>query len=758
MSSYDLRKLNDKEFEILTADIVSTDLGRRVERFKLGRDLGVDGRFFVVGKEEAIIQAKHWARSGYDALLRHLGTVERPKIDRLKPARYFLLTSVPLSRVNKQEIAKILTPHIKSENDIWGEADIQDFLTRNTELVKRHAKLWLAGAEVLRLMQNAAIIGRSQFKTQEIYEFLPKYVITARHKTALDRLEKLGTIIITGDPGIGKTTLADNVALDLILGGYEICVVENSLNEAEGVWVPGRKQLFYFDDFLGRYYLAALKRHEDSHVLGFMRRVEADKSKRFILTSRATILQQGRNLSELFRVHNIDQAQYEIRVEDLSLIEEAHILYNHIWHGSLTPEHVEQLYIDKRYHKIIGHRNFNPRLIAFITDSHKIAAVAARDYWTYITEMLENPAEIWRGVFNDQLDDIGRSMVTLAVFNGGNVMEDVLKAGCEQLTRHSPRAGNAVEWNLAYERSYRTCVGTMLDREVEAGKSPRVSLFNPSVGDFVLRTFGNDATTVAEVTAALQTPASLRNLFAIHRQGTIPAPTYEAILATLARKSWTGFSGRTDFAVCLAGLVVKIVSLAEHLHPELKGLAERWFELVYATTQHEEASAVIIHFLNKGWIATDDPQVLEWIRFVIGDSGLDEDLISVSVVIQHIEDPHAETAAVELGTAVISNWKENIEEVVREDALLSDYDDVDRHLDRAEATVAKYVESRLADYSIDFDATEIRAIVGACDIRSIIEENENSFRSDDESSHFKGGGGSSSADTAAIDDLFDRNR
>lgn len=758
MSGYDLRKLNDKEFEVLAADIVGTELGRRVERFKPGKDLGVDGRFFVAGKSEAILQAKHWERSGYDALSRHLATVEKPKVDRLKPTRYILLTSVPLSRVNKQAIAGALEPHIKSEGDIWGEDDIQDFLSRNAEIVKRHPKLWLAGAEVLRLMQNAAIIGRSQFKTQEIYDFLPKYVITTRHKVAVDKMEKIGTIIITGDPGIGKTTLADNVALDLILGGYEICVIENSLNEAESVWTPGRRQLFYFDDFLGRYYLEALRRHEDSHVVGFMRRVEADKSKRFILTSRTTILQQGRNLSELFRAHNIDRAQYEIRVEDLSSLEKAHILYNHIWYGSLSPEHVEQLYVDKRYHKIIGHRNFNPRLIAFITDSHKIAAVPARDYWTYITAMLENPAEIWRGVFNYQLDDIGRSMVTLAVFNGGEVAEDVLKNGCEQLTRRSSRVANSVEWSVAYDRSYRTCVGTMLDREVEAGRPTRVSLFNPSVGDFVLRTLANDAVTVAEVMAALRTPASLRNLLAIHRQGTISAAVYGEILTALAQKFWPNFNGRTDFAVCIANLIVREDALAGRLEPELRQLAENWFELVCATAQHEEAAAVITHFLGKGWIATDDVRVLEWVRFVIGDSGLDEDLIPVSAVIKHIEDPHAETAAIELSTAVVNNWKENIEEMVREDALLSDYDDVERHLDKAKAAVAKYVESRLADYSIDFDASEVRKIVEACGVRAILEENENSYVAEDESSHFGGGGGGSGTDAAAIDDLFDRNR
>lgn len=47
MSDYDFSSLNDKEFESLSTDILTCHLGARVERFKTGRDGGVDGRFFL---------------------------------------------------------------------------------------------------------------------------------------------------------------------------------------------------------------------------------------------------------------------------------------------------------------------------------------------------------------------------------------------------------------------------------------------------------------------------------------------------------------------------------------------------------------------------------------------------------------------------------------------------------------------------------------------------------------------------------------
>jgi len=758
MSNYDLHKLNDKEFETLATDLIGTHLGCRVERFKPGRDLGVDGRFFIAGKGEGIVQAKHWARSGFPALLTHLTDVEKPKVDRLTPRRYLLVTSVPLSRVNKQAIAAALAPHVVSDADIWGEADIQNYLLLQPELVKRHYKLWLASAEVLRLMLNAPIVGRSQFKMQEIVNFLPKYVVTSRHSTAMARLDQLGTIIITGDAGIGKTTLAEHVTLDHVLHGFEICVIENSLNEAEGAWVNGRKQVFYFDDFLGRNYLAALNRHEDSHVLAFMRRVESDRSKRFILTSRATILQQGANLSDLFRAHNIDRAKYEIRVEDLSKLERAYILYNHIWFGNLSPEHIEQLYVDKRYHQIIGHRNFNPRLIAFITDPHKIAGVPASGYWAYIMDMLNNPAEIWRGVFDDQLDIIGRTMVALTVFNGGKLLEADLRRGCERLTQTTAGTPNEAEWSLAFERSYRTCVGTMLNREVNGNRPPAVSLFNPSVGDFLLRRHRTDVATMAEALGTLQSPSAIQHLWAMHRNNLVSAEHFDAVLQTLGLRFLGDADAKPDFIACLANEIITNQGPRKSLEANLRTLAARWLPIAEATTRHREAAQVTGYFLNSAWIHPADSGLLTWIRAVIKHSGLDEDLVPVSTVIASLDDEIGETAAIELSSAVLENWKENIDDYVRENSVVSDYYDTEGDRDKARDAVRKFVDSHLSDYSVAFDEMEVDEIVYACDLTRLLEENIERDNDGEHGSHFSGGGGANGPETGAIDDLFDRNR
>jgi hypothetical protein len=168
---------------------------------KPGKDKGVDGRFFTVGNAEGIVQAKHWEHSGLTALLAYLTKSESAKVQLLAPARYILVTSVPLSRMNKKCIKDIFKPYLKSEADIFGNEDIQDFLRDHPKVVEQHYKLWLASAEVLRMIFSAPIVGRSTFKVEEVAAFTPKYVPTRCHEDAVVILNNY--LAVRSSRGIG---------------------------------------------------------------------------------------------------------------------------------------------------------------------------------------------------------------------------------------------------------------------------------------------------------------------------------------------------------------------------------------------------------------------------------------------------------------------------------------------------------------------------------------------------------------------------
>src|SRR5690606_16433486 len=144
-----------------------------------------------------------------------------------------------------------------------------------------------------------------------------------------------------------------------------------------------KKILFYCDDFLGSNIYDAINNKKDSHIVKFINRIRRDKSKKFILTSRTNILNKAYSLSHIFQNLKIRENEFLLTIENLTNIDKAKILYNHIYHSKLPKQFIDEIYTDKRYKDIIKHRNFNPRIIEFITDPSFIGNIISESYWAY---------------------------------------------------------------------------------------------------------------------------------------------------------------------------------------------------------------------------------------------------------------------------------------------------------------------------------------------------------------------------------------
>lgn len=507
MIDYDFSTLNDKEFESISIELISQEKGKRFERFKPGKDAGVDGRFYTDEGKEEIIQCKHYIKTGYKGLIRTLENDEKEKVLILNPKKYYFITSLPLSRKNKQEIKKIFYPYIEKENDIYGQEDLNDILKKNPNIEERHYKLWLSSTTVLKRIFNNAIKGRSEFLLKDIQDKSKKYVITDNHQNALKKLNESHVIIIAGEPGIGKTTLAEHLTLKYIEQGFEFYVIENSLNEAEKVFNLDKKQLFYFDDFLGSNYLEALEFHQDSHIVKFIKRIKKDKNKRFILTSRTNIFNQSRHLSDTFSSNKIEKDEFIIKVDGLKEIEKAMILYNHIWHSELNEEYIGELYKEKRYLGIIKHRNFNPRLIEFITDVDRLNNISSSEYWKFIKQKLDNPAEIWKNTFDHQSDEYIRNIVTLVVLNGNQINEKNLIEAYNSINKKTKLISPS-HTSKDFYTVIQIAVKYFLNR-TSFYDHVSYSLFNPSIADFIINRYKHDEQKLTQTFLSLMTLNSL---------------------------------------------------------------------------------------------------------------------------------------------------------------------------------------------------------------------------------------------------------
>lgn len=531
MSDYNFSALDDKEFEVLVCDLLSELMEERFERFKAGKDQGVDGRFFE-GGAEVILQCKHWPKSPLSSLLRSLANEESEKVASLSPSRYIFATSLQLSRMDKKKISQIFHPYILSESDIYGGEDINDLLRRFPSVERRCYKLWIKSSAIIESIFNAPIYGRTDFMVNELLENSSKYVVTEGHLAAQKVLNEKRALIVTGVAGIGKTTLAKNLMLDYLAQGFQVFCIAESVKEVEGLFKQGEKQIFYFDDFLGGNYLEIVSGNLGAHVVDFIRRVRRDPSKRFILTSRTTILNQAKMLIKAFDEANSSKDEFELRLESLTQLDRARILYSHMWHSDLPDAYIEEIYKGHRYRKIIAHPNFNPRIIEYVTDYQRVDGVDPDKFWDHLHSTLKNPADVWRHPFEAQLDDFGRALVLLVSIHGRAIEEGLLESA---FYRYCSNAKVPMHGRSDYMMVLRHLIGSMLNR-TSNGLGVWISLFNPSIRDFVIRRYARDLSSLQIALTSLRSSEAVDSISAMSRNEILSVGDAVSVISRAVRQ------------------------------------------------------------------------------------------------------------------------------------------------------------------------------------------------------------------------------
>ena len=219
---FNYENLSDYEFENLCCDIISKKLGVQLRIFATGRDGGIDATDDTK-THNIVVQAKHYIRSGYAALLRTLrGEVE--KVKQLDPNKYYVCCAQKLTPGNVSEIYNLFSDYMCDTNNVIDLNVIDTFLSKpeNADVLRKHYKLWLESTEILNQIYNRNIFIDCEVLLADIEEQSKFFVETHYYQESIKVLDKNRILMLLGLPGVGKTITTKMVALYYASQGYQV--------------------------------------------------------------------------------------------------------------------------------------------------------------------------------------------------------------------------------------------------------------------------------------------------------------------------------------------------------------------------------------------------------------------------------------------------------------------------------------------------------------------------------------------------------
>ena len=392
---HDYHRLSSTDFEALAADLAGALHGVRFERFCEGRDGGIDFRHVGDDGRVTIGQAKRYKTAAQ--LLAKIGD-ELPKLQRLQPARYLLMTACALTPANKAALCTALAPWLLAEH-IYGQVELDDALARHPAVLRRHFKLWLGDAAQLNaVLHNALHQSARVTLAQRVWPLAQKFVPYGAADEVGAKLAAHHYCLITGDPGIGKSALAAYTVLRYVADNPTANVVwicDRRVDHALALVQPGESCFVVLDDFLGATFLSKeLTRAfaQDLQVLLGLAQESAGRVK-VVLTTRDYVLEQANWRLDQAHAGLAALAQARVGLHGFSYRVRGEILFNQVRGCGFAAAQRAQWLREDLHGDLLRYRHFNPRMSQQLLDT--MARQWPHDPNPWLQRQLNDPRGLW---------------------------------------------------------------------------------------------------------------------------------------------------------------------------------------------------------------------------------------------------------------------------------------------------------------------------------------------------------------------------
>nr|WP_040978415.1 ATP-binding protein [Oceanobacillus jeddahense] len=311
---------------------------------------------------------------------------------------------------------------------------------------------------------------------------------------AYETIDKYRLVILTGNPGVGKTTTCKMLGnLFTSRKDSKYLILERSIAEVQEVIdlfnkiyrdEKSKKLLVIFDDFLGRNTLDASEQ-QIKKLRNLYSILRYSENLYVILNSRTQIINtaKGDNLEFREFLDGKKEEKITINMSNYTDIEKAYIFRKNIEKVFSTKNLDEKIIMNEKYKdiienenylKIIKHQNFNPRLISLIASK---SVESSGNYYEYCINSLHNPSRIYDELFRKLSNGAQYFLLSLYCFENYPVKLSQLEDAFNLLKMDKAYDLKQIEEDL--EDSW------IVIRNDETFENETINFANPSIIDYL---------------------------------------------------------------------------------------------------------------------------------------------------------------------------------------------------------------------------------------------------------------------------------